>query len=283
MEKLYNFLMKFLYCTFYQMCRWNCWEAKAGQAGCCCCCCCCQSCPAGHHRSSVMHLLSSSFKVNCLLLCTASDIMTLQTRVKTQYLHTPSPSLRVRQWAAQGGHEEHSTMQHDVHSFRHHLALSWDVPVTCCTMRPFIWVSLDVLLIILVCHKLVCLAVFCVIPSFILYSYFVFPSASSVSALSGLRQTIEMLCVTCSRCITLVSHMSDSWGVSCIWGEPEVPAEEWPCGSRVPQGCHVVEWLHHHHHCHLCISDHKRKETFGWFALRIHLIYLATCTVIMSY
>lgn len=95
------------------MCRWNCWEARAGHAGCCCR----QSRPARHHRSSVMHLLSS-FKVNCLLLCTVSDTMTLPTRVKTQHLHTPTPTWRVRLWVMQVGCEEHSAVEHGMHSLR---------------------------------------------------------------------------------------------------------------------------------------------------------------------
>lgn len=95
------------------MCRWNYWEARAGHADCCCR----QSRPAGHHRSSVMHLLSS-FKVNCLLLCAVSDTMTLPTRVKAQHLHTPTPAWGVRPWAVQVGCEEHSAVEHSMHSLR---------------------------------------------------------------------------------------------------------------------------------------------------------------------
>ena len=198
------------------MCRWNCWKARTGYIGCCRCR---QSRPAGHHRSSVMHLLSS-FKVNCLLLCTVSDIMTLLTWVKTQHLHTATPSWRVWQCAAQHSTAQHSgVLQHDVHSFRSTTwLLSWVSAVTVdrCTSHLLydetIYMGIiRCALIIFVCHKLVCLAIsLCVIPSFILYSYFVFPSASSASALFGLRQTIELLYMKCSRRVTLVSHTGDS-------------------------------------------------------------------------
>lgn len=173
--------------------------------------------------------------------------MTLLTWVKTQYLHTPTPSWRVRLWAVQwlwGAMLWSTTCTASGAPLSLWVELhpsQWtEVPVICCTMRPFLWVSLDVL-IIFVCHKLVCLAILlCVIPSFILILCSLLQAVCLHSQVS--TKTIELLCMTCSRHVTLVSYMADPCSVSCMWGEPEVPAEEWPCGSRVPQGCHVVEW-----------------------------------------